>query len=504
MSRSSLLLLSLLVGGAVFLRAEGKSSAASNVEAVTGIWVLQQVGSIEELKRLEPAIDDALANFDTVGFCLRYPWRAADKDFALLEEGRRIATKHGKVFSVRFMAGRHTPDRVFDDGCPHYRVRAWGQRTGTERVPSPVQPDGAFNAVFEKHYEAYVARLASWCRENGVRLLHLAWYGQDWAELNNGMEVRAEPGYTYDRWFDAHTRLIDIGLKHAGPDLAVEFPFSGHGPSGDTCSQFADHVWSSLGAHSDHFFFQGNGWGPDQVWGSPSQEMETMKSQAFDRPVNRGLQMIQPQDYDWAATFRHLHRHNATYGEVYVPSFRLAGRATLQKEISRFAEHCRKLNGPRAPRGPLAAPANAMQARRDLVALEAKAWVNWRVSSPSDGQRPPTDTPADASWRALVPWSAVDDRYAVLDAALQQARTSGRELALEFLIEGATPARVNDANFAREFEKAIAHVASWCRLNGVALLNVRLPRPHAALQPLIERQNGRTLRATTTSARDDG
>jgi hypothetical protein len=481
-------------GLAVALPGARADEPRTNPQAVAGIWVLQQVGSIEELDRLEPVISDALENFDTVGFCLRYPWRAADADFALLERGREIARRHGRAFSIRFMAGRHTPARIFDAGCPYYVVPGYGGRGGPDKVPVPMLPDGSPNTVFEEHYRAYVRRLADWCGRNDVRLIHLAWYGQDWAELNNGLEVRAVPGYTYDRWFDAHTRLIDIGLEVAGPKLAVEFPFSGHGPSGDTCSQFADHVWDRTGGGAPQFFFQGNGWGPEQVWGSPNREMEQMKNLAFARPVNRGLQMIQPQDYDWKATFAHLYEKRATYGEVYVPSFALAGRVALQQEIARFAAHCREQGGPVAPRGALKKPALAMRQPRPAAA--EGPLLRWPVASVEDLGRQDRETKSPAGSRLVVevPWTAVDDRYALLNAAAQLARERSWGLIVMLRTGASTPARVFSAGavgetregamvplpfdaqgkpnrvFEREYEKAVAHLASWCRLNAVGTL----------------------------------
>jgi len=144
----------------------------STADAIAGTWVLHQVDSLAYLQKVQPEIERALTDFDAVGFCLRYPWKAADEDLTLLEEGLKIARKHNKAFSIRFMAGRHTPARIFDDGCPYYTVGRYGGGEGTEKVP--------------------------------VRLLHMAWYGQDWAELNNGIAVRNVPGYSYESWYDSH------------------------------------------------------------------------------------------------------------------------------------------------------------------------------------------------------------------------------------------------------------------------------------------------------------
>jgi hypothetical protein len=306
------------------------------VEAIAGTWVLQQVGSQAELERLLPnVIAPALKTPQVRGFCLRVPWNAVDRDFALLDAGLKIANDRGLAFSVRFMAGRHTPARVFDKGCRYYLAG----RSGMEKVPVPFLADGSPNTAFETEYDAFVARLAAWCRGHGVRLLHLAWYGQEWAELNHGKEVRAEAGYSYEAWLRAHTRLIDVGLKHAGPDLAVELPFSGYGPLTAAALDLADHVLAKTGPWNPTFFCQANGWGPGGDWGAPSAGTEAAMDRLWQKPICRGQQAIQPRDYRWKPLFDKLYENRATYCEVYAPSFSLEHKDELAEEIRKFSEH---------------------------------------------------------------------------------------------------------------------------------------------------------------------
>ena len=73
-------------------------------------------------------------------------------------------------------------------------------------------------------------------------MLHLAWNGQDWAELNHGKEVLALEEYSFDNWLRARLCLIYICLQVADDDLAVEFLFSGCGPLTEAASRFADYV----------------------------------------------------------------------------------------------------------------------------------------------------------------------------------------------------------------------------------------------------------------------
>ena len=88
------------------------SAQPGNPQAVSGTWVLQQVASAEQLRRLVPRVlGPALRTPHVRGFSLRVPWKAIDADLKLLEAGLKTARQHNVAFSVRFMAGRHTPAR---------------------------------------------------------------------------------------------------------------------------------------------------------------------------------------------------------------------------------------------------------------------------------------------------------------------------------------------------------------------------------------------------------
>ena len=308
-------------------------------QAICGTWVVQQVKDHKELEFLtKKVLAPALDTLHVRGLCIRVPWQAIDKDFSLLEAGLKLARDRKLEYSVRFMAGRHTPQRIFDAGSPFYEHRG-------EKVPTPFHADGRANATFAREYDRFVGRLADWCRKHDVRLLHLAWYGQDWAELNHGKEVRSQPGYTYQNWLRAHLRLIDIGLKHAGDDLAVELPFSGYGPLTQPAIAFADHVVDRIGHDNPKFFCQANGWGPQGDWGAPTAETERMFDRVWDKPICRGQQAIQPDDYHWPAMYDLLRNNRATYCEVYATSFTLKSRELLAAEIARFAEECTAVAG---------------------------------------------------------------------------------------------------------------------------------------------------------------
>jgi hypothetical protein len=309
--------------------------AVKKPSALSGTWVLQQVSNAQELQQAGATLSTALSTPRLRGLSLRVPWKAIDLDFSLLDAGLALARRYKLSISVRFMAGRHTPARVFDAGSPFYL-------RGQERVPVPFLPDGSPNTFFESEYKQLVRRLAEWSRKNSAPLLHLAWYGQDWAELNHGQEVRAAPGYKYENWLRAHMRLLDIAFATVDAKLSTELPFSGHGPLTDAGLRFADYVVSEIGGWNPAFFCQANGWGPRGEWGAPNEDTEAAFDKIWTLPVCRGLQMIQPQDYDWTAVFRRLYETRATYCEVYAPSFEKAHSKQLADEIGKFMTYCEK------------------------------------------------------------------------------------------------------------------------------------------------------------------
>ena len=188
-----------------------------------------------------------------------------------------------------------------------------------------------------------MTRLAEWCRKNSAPLLHLAWYGQDWAELNHGQEVRAAPGYRYENWLRAHMRLLDIAFATADAKLSTELPFSGHGPLTDAASRFADYVVSEIGGWNPIVLLPGQRMGSTRRMGRAQRGHRSRVRQGLDASaICRGLQMIQPQDYDWTAVFRRLYDTKATYCEVYAQSFEKEHRKQLADEIGKFMTYCEK------------------------------------------------------------------------------------------------------------------------------------------------------------------
>ena len=308
------------------------SNAAAPASPISGTWVLQQALSSSDVDTSN--VETALSTPGIRGYSLRVAWNAIDGNNQILDQGLAVAKAHNLAFSVRFMAGQWTPSEVINAG-PNYQ---WNGMS----IPTPFNADGSPNTAFEQAYAAKVSSLAAWCRANGVHLLHLPWYGQAWAELNNGIEVRSAPGYTYSAWLNAHERLVNIALQNAGPDLTVEFPLSGYGPLNQADADLAQYIASQ--PNHANIVVQANGLGPQSWgigdWGTTDATTESVKDNAvWSEPIGRGEQMIQPGDYDWNPIFGDLQGNQAQYVEIYAGSFGagLAHHADLLSAVAGFA-----------------------------------------------------------------------------------------------------------------------------------------------------------------------
>lgn len=276
------------------------------------VWCLQQTPVVSS------QINSAMALSEVTGFSVRFPWR--DHSDSMLNSA--YALRNGKDFSLRFMAGRHTPEDIILAG-PHYN-------SDDGVSPTPFNSNGSPNLQFEAAYEDFCNELADWAVAHGVKLLHLSWYAQAWAELNHGAEVRAQPGYSYANWLNSHKRLVDIGYRvwQAHPSLTIEWPLSGYGPiSGNTpaAKDLANYMISKWGAGSDDFRGQANGWGPNGVWGASTATTENQLTSEV-KPINfkRGIQAIQPTtnwtDAQVESMLDELTEWTADYCELYTPT----------------------------------------------------------------------------------------------------------------------------------------------------------------------------------------
>jgi hypothetical protein len=318
------------------------------------VWALEQAETAAEvLGTYRAQVADARNTVPAVsGFSLRFPWSAVDEPRtlgSLLSAGKRVADENGLKFSVRFMAGRSTPSRLLAQMGPAYTASS----AAGEVFPMPFRSDGtAGNPYFADAYEALLRRLATWYDANGCTLLHAAWYGMEWAELNHGMEIRGAPGYSEPAWLSAHQWLVNraAAVQADHPDVVFEWPLSGYGPLATMSPALADHIVRMFGAHSNKAVIQANGWSHEGQWGARIPAVDAAMDACFRRPVARGVQAIRgwgestlhPQ-YSRAQIARALNRARACsagYVELYLPTLLSAnGGAAWQAPLSDWVAH---------------------------------------------------------------------------------------------------------------------------------------------------------------------
>jgi hypothetical protein len=345
---------------------------ASNTLA--GVHVIHQVpqaagGTLAQaqtqLTQQTTAIRSALAVPGVVAFGVRVPWNIIEKpdgsfDPTILNQARAIVNTPGDTLTVRFMAGRHTPDRYLTGTASSSGALCPTFTSGGEKAPAPFTSTGAPNTCFLAGYDAIVDDLDAWARSNNVHEIHLSHYANQWAEFYWGPEVQAILGSGtagQNAMVTATNALVDVGVAHADDAVSYELPMSGHGPimrSTQTsppgiAERVADHIVETTGAESGLFFIQGNGWDQDGIWGASTEATEALMDRVLDDPRPLlGVQMIQPQQYTWSSVFAEATRHEATYGEIYLPSF---SGTTTQNAALRAAIAAWDPYGPVGPGG---------------------------------------------------------------------------------------------------------------------------------------------------------
>ena len=316
------------------------------------VWMVQQItNGLTELNAISSQVNSALSQPGCFGFCIRVPWDGIyDGDYTILDRAKELADDNGKVLSVRFMAGRWTPAAVKNAG-PIFNTGAssWPWQTGNGDVaPAPFDVEsGAINQSFIEDLVAEVELIVDWYRENGLTLLHLPWFGYEWAELYYGPEFNSDYGGTaFDervKWLEAHQALITAVKERVDlTGLYLEWPLSGHGPlqvpngalGGRPSSLLGDHMISQLG--TDKVVVGFNGWDQDSIAG-PGLESNwlAVSSHADTIGLFTQLQAIQPwcvgsseemrcrteQEYSDSFAIADRDDVRADYVEIYLPSW---------------------------------------------------------------------------------------------------------------------------------------------------------------------------------------
>lgn len=297
------------------------AASASLPTTVCGTWAMLQVSKATALKYYAPSIDAALAVPGVKGLSLRAPWTSITTDLGIYDLGVQIAKADHAGLAIRFIAGVATPPQFIGNGATMSGKTIplpWAKGT----TPTSFLP----NTVFETAYEATVKQLAAYSRANGIHLLHLTWYGGNAAEIYNGPEVIAAPGYSVQNFLTGYERLVDIGMAVAGPDLTVEFPLSGTGTRA---------MVNPLEAYMSTKF------------GSMNPTLVTQFNSLTDllpapQPPANGVYVIRQMkgqgDYNWATVYSTLVNQKTQSVEVYLQSFAtsLPHATSLRQQVAAF------------------------------------------------------------------------------------------------------------------------------------------------------------------------
>lgn len=333
-------------GGAGGQGAVAGSDAASDagppLDPAHGTWVLalQQSDKANVIAAFgdTPSLVGISSRFAWAGLVSKMPaaldfWRAVADGIGT--GGRRVPK-----LAIRFMAGHNTPGSVIaqapvtvmdgpDGGVPTL-------------IPSPCLPDGSPNIYFEDAYLSFLDVFASWATAHDVTIVHLPWYGNLWDELYVGPEVVAACGdtarvkafqYSATNLVKAHEHLFDRVLAYAtSKRITIEFPLSGQGGVDPYTHLLAAYIGTKVAAAgmTQRVFLQSNAWGigggiPETTFWACQPAAHAFQELSVKTP-----------DSDWPSLYAAVRAANATYVEVYLPSFFEPNTPALTTEVAKF------------------------------------------------------------------------------------------------------------------------------------------------------------------------
>lgn len=382
-----------------------------------GNWVLDGPRNLSELQgsagsagqeTTTTVLNYALSYDNVRGLSVRIPWSALDIEntgtptsdrpawtgtsaatwgHPILDKAYDIANTRGLRLAIRFMAGWNCPARFFGSApLVDWVLGATTPKKPASNKPFPVpfkKTSTATNFVaqtgFYFEYDRLVTRLVEWAQQadkvfpaahgsgdNSVDLIHLAMFGQNYAELAHSGEVKNASGYSANNFIQGHKGLIDIAWHHRGRGVTFEMPLSGFGsdmvstnpvivgsladyitrPVSDLAPDVTGLYPAGAGGFGDYptdMVIQANGWGDDKDWvdagttpGTPGYKWLT---QAFRAKKTRRAEQEDfvfncdascahyangapgDQNKDWVAAFDRLRVNQAEYCEIYMEGF---------------------------------------------------------------------------------------------------------------------------------------------------------------------------------------
>ena len=290
-----------------------------------GTWAMLQVSKTSAMTFYTPSINAALAIPGVKGLSLRAPWTAITSNLTIFDMGVQIAATDHSALAIRFLAGKDTPAPFLGNSTKMGNSTIplpWGAgSTPTSFVP---------NTTFEAAYSATVHQLAAYALLHGIGILHLPWYSGPTAEIYDGPEVMAAPGYSAANFLTGYERLMAIGLSVAGPTLAVEYPLGGIG-TGPFVKPLEAYEASIVGPMNSDAMVQFN----DLTDAMPGPQHPATG-------VNLTRQMKGQGDFNWTNVYQTLQTQGSQAVEIYLQSFApsIGHAALLRQEAASFATSC--------------------------------------------------------------------------------------------------------------------------------------------------------------------
>ncbi|MBI3973110.1 MAG: beta-galactosidase [Chloroflexi bacterium] len=297
----------------------GKNKAVGNGRATPEV---QGIFSLTHNRLPTPA---AIARPNLSGVSVRGYWDRFEPeegrfDWSLFDETLALARRHGRQAAFRVMNGMGTPEWVYAAGAAAYNPRD----RGVTRLPVPWDP------VFHQKWRAFIHAFGE--RYNGrpgVAFIAMSMPAGRWAELLFPVALPSHPEYRYERFAEAHYRVIDA-YAEAFPDTPLTLALTGHEYDGALQrldDDLTDHLIARFGPDTPWAYIQANGWSELVVMGRNATVDRTF-DRCWAKPLRRGFQQIAgaawvhrtPPDVrmgdQWLANALLL-RYRGQYAEIY-------------------------------------------------------------------------------------------------------------------------------------------------------------------------------------------
>jgi hypothetical protein len=334
--------------------------------AVAGVWALKACSTVAQVQAAD--VQTALQMAGVRGFSMRVPWSvwwsngAPGDPLGLIAAAQTMVATYGQPgarLRLRFVAGTSTPADVLAACRSYVGDGSDPCITSGLSAPVPFHTDGTVNSEFV----ALFTQEANWfygqCLAVNAALASLPHWGDNFAELNNGAQLRGLTGYSYANWLTAHKALINvIDAIYAANGFLIpyEHPLTGCGPLSGAfpASNDIGAYLANLRGLNTYVSAQGTGLNPWGVgfWGTTSQATEILLRAGYNNNVGHLAQMINPiayTDTQWRQIINACISQRVIGLEVYVGAGFSGITAARVAEFNKYLTTARSASPTRTP-----------------------------------------------------------------------------------------------------------------------------------------------------------